>query len=66
MPYFSSVEIEAEESCLSDLADRDSCGSQVRLQGDLVKGLNFEKIAGKTRKDLLVYLKLFSVQTVED
>lgn len=39
---------------------------EIRLQGDLVKGLNLEKVVGKNRKDLLVYLKLFSVQTVED
>lgn len=38
----------------------------MRLEGDLVKGLNFEKVVGKNRKDLLVYLKLFSVQTVDD
>lgn len=51
-----------EQYC--DLADSDSC--QMRLQDDFVKGLNFEKVLGKTRKDLLVCLKLFSVQTVED
>lgn len=43
-----------EKHC--DLADSDSCGSQMgllKLQGYLVKGLNFEKAVGPKKKGFI-------------